>query len=131
LERLPDSVRAPELADSVTRFRSNLARREEERAKRSDEVLADLDKAVKADNILDGLKSAIELQLLSTEKGQALARPEVRRMVESAATGSWRMDCTPGFTCSTRIRANTRKTSSGSGFGAPCSGSMCPSGCTS
>ncbi len=84
LERLPDSVAAPDLAQSVTRFKSNLDRREEERARRSEEVLAELAKAAGADNILDGLKSAIELQLLSTEKGQALARPEVMRMVADA-----------------------------------------------
>jgi carboxyl-terminal processing protease len=84
LERIPENAQAGDLAAGVARFKANVAQREEDRAKRVTELREEIAKAAAEDNILDGLKSAIELQLLSHDKNAVTAQPEIKRMIDEA-----------------------------------------------
>lgn len=86
LSRAPGNGLTPELAASIERFKLNLEKREQDRVKRIAEVREELQQAAAEDDILDGLRSAIELQLLSQDKGETLRMPEVRAMITKAKT---------------------------------------------
>jgi carboxyl-terminal processing protease len=78
---------APELGDfaaSIERYKANLAKREEARATRLQEVRDELVKEAAAGDLLKGLRAAIELYTLTPDKNSVLFMPEVRAMVNKA-----------------------------------------------
>lgn len=76
------------LRASVDRLKSNVEKREQQREARRAELIAELDEALQGEmsdsKISDGLRSAIELQMISPDREKALANEHVTKLIAKA-----------------------------------------------
>jgi carboxyl-terminal processing protease len=81
-----------QIITAVERYKGNLAKREEQRAKRIEEVTQELTKEAAAGDLLKGLRAAIEWYTLSTDKPAVIANPDVQALVTKAAADAKRYE---------------------------------------
>ncbi len=88
---------AGKLAASAERLQANIEEREKMRAERIEEVRTELREAAAEDDLLDGLRAAIEIETLSADTQDIKSDQEVQRLIglavdragEAEADGDW------------------------------------------